>query len=440
MVMPAMLTRYEQREKGGDQSVMDLPRRHVAQHIAVFMRSLGIGGQARSMLTLAGALADRGHKVDLVVARVKGPLLRDVPKSVRLIDLKTRRALLSLPAFLAAPRVWWALAATLLGPLPVLESMLALVRYLRREQPAVMLSAGHPGNLAALCAIRQAGTPTRLVISQHIPLTSAMQMRTNRGRRWIVRSVRHFYPWADGVVAVSNGVADDLASTTDLDRERITTIYNPVVTPALHEKARAVLDHHWFASGSPLVPVVLGVGRLAAQKDFPTLLKAFVRVRAARQVRLMILGDGEERAALEALVRELGVAADVELPGFVDNPFAYMARAAVFVLSSAYEGFGNVVVEAMACGCPVVSTNCPSGPAEILDGGAYGPLVPVGDDTALAQAILSILEMPPDPKRLLARAALFSVDRTAERYLEVLCRSAGIEGTARSGEPEAKGL
>jgi len=163
-------------------------------------------------------------------------------------------------------------------------------------------------------------------------------------------------------------------------------------------------------------------------------------VRAVRPARLLILGEGKKRTTLEALARKLGVASDVGLPGFVDNPFAYMARAAVFVLSSAWEGFGNVVAEALACGCPVVSTDCPSGPAEILDGGAYGPLVPVGDDAALAKAILSVLETPPDPERLRARAALFSVDRVADQYLEVLCRSEGLEGTDCSGKPEAEDL
>jgi len=278
------------------------------------------------------------------------------------------------------------------------------------------------------------------VTSEHNPLSHQVVQRSKRWNwrwRFLPPLIRGVYPWADAIVAVSNGVADDLSSTAGIARKRITTIYNPVVTPGLQEKARATLNHPWFAPGSP--PVVLGVGRLAAEKDFPTLLKAFARVRAVRKARLMILGEGRERATLEALAHELGVATDVELPGFVDNPFAYMARAAVFVLSAVWEGFGNVVVEAMACGCPVVSTDCPSGPAEIMDGGAYGSLVPVGDDAALAKAILSVLETPPDLERLRARAALFSVDRAADQYLEVLCRSEGIEETACSGEREAAG-
>jgi glycosyltransferase involved in cell wall biosynthesis len=216
-------------------------------------------------------------------------------------------------------------------------------------------------------------------------------------------------------------VAEDLALTASLPRERITTIYNPVVTPALAGQAQAPLTHPWFAPGSP--PVLLAVGRLHYQKDFPTLLRAFARVRAVRAVRLLILGEGDQGAALRASAQELGITTDVELPGFVLNPFAYMARAAVFVLSSAYEGLPGVLIQALACGCPVVSTDCPSGPAEILEGGVYGPLVPVGDDVALAKAILSTLNTRPNPDWLRTRAAEFSVDRAVDRYLEVLLRS-----------------
>jgi len=213
-------------------------------------------------------------------------------------------------------------------------------------------------------------------------------------------------------------VADDLALTTGLPRAGITTIYNPVVSVTLQEQARAPLVHPWFAPGNP--PVVLGAGRLEAQKDFPTLLKALARVLAVREVRLMLLGEGKDRPLLEALARDLGIAEHVELPGFVGNPFAYMARAAVFVLSSTYEGLPGVLIQAMACGCPVVSTDCPSGPAEILDGGVYGPLIPVGDVGVLTQAILAQLDAPPDRERLRARAALFSVEHAVDQYLHVL--------------------
>ena len=198
-----------------------------------------------------------------------------------------------------------------------------------------------------------------------------------------------------------------------------------MVTAALEAAAREPVAHAWLRPGEP--PVVLGVGKLSPQKGFDVLLRAFARVRAERPARLVILGEGPQRRALERLARELGIADDVSLPGFVANPFAWMARCAVFALSSRWEGLPSVLIEALACGCAVVSTDCPSGPAEILDGGAFGPLCPVGDAAALAGAILRVLEAPTAPARLRARAATFSVDAAADRYLEVLldvCRAA----------------
>jgi glycosyltransferase involved in cell wall biosynthesis len=169
--------------------------------------------------------------------------------------------------------------------------------------------------------------------------------------------------------------------------------------------------------GAP--PVILAVGRLTLQKDFPTLIRAFARLRARRSARLVILGEGELRDELEALVAELGLTADVALPGFVDNPFSWMRGSALFVLSSAWEGFGNVLVEAMACGTPVVSTDCPSGPAEILENGKWGRLAAVGDAEALARAIAEALD-DPNPPDVRARAAFFSVERSVDAYLAIL--------------------
>jgi glycosyltransferase involved in cell wall biosynthesis len=365
--------------------------------------------------------------VDLIVCRAGGELRDQVPNGVRLVELRR-----------ASPRIWSRLRvlaadpaglASLLRPvlLPIrptskVRYLPDLVRYLRRERPQVLLSAMTDMNLAALWARRLARVPTELVISEHINLSQSVQAAFNR-RKWRYRFLppllARTYPWAEAIIAVSIGVADDLSTLAEIPRERILTIYNPVVTPDLEEKSRALCDHPWFAPGSP--PVLLAVGRFTAQKDLPTLLRAFARVRRIRPVRLLLLGEGEERTKLEALVRELGVAADVALPGFVLNPFPYMARAAMLVLSSLHEGLAMVVVEALACGCPVVSTDCPSGPAEILEGGRYGALVPVGDVEAMAKAIHAALDGTHDPELLKTRAAEFSLERAAERYLAVLC-------------------
>jgi glycosyltransferase involved in cell wall biosynthesis len=304
-----------------------------------------------------------------------------------------------------------------------LASIPALANYLRRERPALLLSSTHLVNVAAPWARSLARIRTVLVLR----IMTQLSLPTLNARAWFrLWQARIFYPRADAIIANCNGVADDVARLTGLSREHITTIYDPVVTPDLQEKMRVALDHPWFAPGSP--PVLLAVGRFTAQKDFPTLLRAFARVRRMRPARLVILGEGRERTRLEALVRELGVAADVALPGFVINPLPYMKRAAVLVLSSVYEGLPGVLIEAMACGCPVVSTDCPSGPAEILDRGAYGKLVPVGDDTALAEAILATLEAPPDRNRLRARAALFSEDDKIDQYLQVLQEAVSSSG------------
>jgi glycosyltransferase involved in cell wall biosynthesis len=339
---------------------------------------------------LANGLAGRGFAVDLVLASAQGPYLQDVAPAVRVVDLKARRVASSLPA---------------------------LVRYLRRERPVALLSALNHANVIALLARAAAGGETRVVVSEHSHCSMALRNAESRRGRMIGRFMRWTYPRADGVVAVSAGVADDLAQAIDLPRARIAVVYNPVVTPAVLEQSVAELHDPWFAAGEP--PVILGAGRLTLQKDFPTLIRAFALLRRTRPARLLILGEGELRAELEALVGELRLAGDVRLPGFVDNPFAYMRRSDLFVLSSTWEGFGNVLVEAMACGTPVVSTDCPSGPAEVLEHGKWGRLVPVGDVEALADAMLATLDAPTRPD-VAVRAAEFDVTSAVEAYLAAM--------------------
>jgi glycosyltransferase involved in cell wall biosynthesis len=228
--------------------------------------------------------------------------------------------------------------------------------------------------------------------------------------------MKWLYPFADQVVAISRGVQDDLHKWIGLPPGKVRTIYNPVVTTGLSGLASAPIPHPWLAQGEP--PVVLGVGRLTEQKDFASLIRAFATVRKTRRCRLVILGEGELRAELEALVNELRLDDDVLMPGFQNNPFAWMGRAAVFVFSSVFEGLGGALIQAMACGTPVVSTDCPSGPAEILEDGKWGSLVPVGDVQALARAITDTLDADSHPDVRL-RAAFFSDQRSVDDYLEV---------------------
>jgi glycosyltransferase involved in cell wall biosynthesis len=331
---------------------------NVETKLAIFLPSLNGGGAERAMLNLAHGLAGCGYPVDLVLAQAKGPYLDDIRGTIRLVDLKASR---------------------------VLTSLLALTRYLRREQPEALLSALDYANIVALWARRLAGIPNRVLVNEQNTISRSARNSARRRQRMVPHLVKRFYPWADYVIGNSRGVADDLSQVTGLPRERIKILYNPVVTPEVREKARMPLNHPWFEAGQP--PVVLAVGRLTKQKDFPTLIRAFARVRQTRPAKLLILGEGPDRPALEDLVNQLGLEDDVAMPGFVENPYAYMSRASLYILSSRWEGLPTVLIEALYCGPPIIATDCPSGPREILADGQHGLLIPVGDVTALTQAI-----------------------------------------------------
>ncbi len=391
------------------------------RHLALLMDTLNGGGVQRSFLTLAREFAARGHRVDLVVCSPEGVLLDEVPDSVRIVPLTTSsRFIVHAMMVKAAPDYWSAMVPWILAPRSTsrVRQLPSLVRYLREEKPQALLAANMVLNLTALWAKTLAHSDTRIVVSEHSNVLAKIQARKRRYHRCYPELMRHAYGSAGAIVAVSKGVANDLAGITSLPRERIATIYNPVGAPDIPARAQQPVDHPWFLPGEP--PVVLAAGRLSKEKDFDTLLRAFAQVRMARPARLIILGEGRGRAELQRLAHSLGIAADVDLPGWVANPYAYMAKASVFVLSSTREGLSNVLIEALACGCPVVSTDCPYGPAEVLDGGKYGLLVSVGDDTAMARAVLSALDAPPDRKRLKSRAAEFSVEQAVEQYLHVM--------------------
>lgn len=358
--------------------------------IAFFLPTLCGGGAERVMVNLAQAIAERGHAVELVVAAARGELLAQVPATVPLVDLR-------------APRV--------------LRSIGPLARHLRRTRPRVVVSSMSHANLVALWAARLAGTKTPVIVTVHNTMSqSTPQQGRIAGRLW-PRLLGTFYPWAAEIVAVSRGAADDLARTAGLPRERVRVVYNPVVTPDMLALAGQRPDHPWLAPGQP--PVVMGVGRLTPQKDFATLVRAFATLRGDRAARLMILGEGEERPRLEALARELRLTDDVALPGFQANAMAYLAGAALFVLSSAWEGLPTVLIEALAAGTRVVSTDCPSGPREILQEGRLGRLVPVGDVPALARAMIEALDRPAGPVEPEA-VAPFTRDVAVDHYLRLI--------------------
>jgi glycosyltransferase involved in cell wall biosynthesis len=358
--------------------------------IAFFLPSLNGGGAERIVLNLMQGITERGLPVHLVVASAEGPLLEHLPSAVRLVDLKAGR---------------------------VIRSIVPLAGYLRREHPRVLISSMNYANLVALWAGKLSGGVTPIIVTVHTTMSQSKPQQVRLSPGLWARLLRAFYPWASSVVAVSQGAADDLAQVSGLPRDSIEVVYNPVITSDLLAAARKVPPDPWFAPGSP--PVILGVGRLTRQKDFPTLVRAFARVRNERTCRLLILGDGEDREALTTLARELDVDQEVSLPGFRENAAGYMAHAAVFVLSSGWEGLPTVLIEALATGTRVVSTDCPSGPREILQDGRLGALVPVGDVPALAQAIIEALDRPacPAPMETLRP---FTREAAVDHYLSLV--------------------
>jgi glycosyltransferase involved in cell wall biosynthesis len=230
--------------------------------------------------------------------------------------------------------------------------------------------------------------------------------------------MRYLYPGVDRIIAVSEGVAEDTLRITRLPSSRVVVVRNPVVTSRLTELAAAPCPHPWLEAAE--VPVILAAGRLTEQKDFATLLRAFARLHAQTPVRLIILGEGPLRRALDRLARQLGVSDEVALPGFTANPYAWMSRASQFVLSSAWEGSPNVLTEALALGLPAVSTDCPSGPREVLASGRYGILVPVGDAVGLAEAMRDTLAAPLPAATLRQAVSAYTVAAATKGYLAEL--------------------
>ena len=359
-----------------------------SQHIAFFLSELHGGGAQRVTINLIKALCDRDIKIDLVLAKAEGPYLSQVPPQVRLIDLQATKLVASFPK---------------------------LISYLKQEQPQYLVAALHGACLLAVWAKKLTNIKTKIVVTIHNTFSVEAKYIGLR-RKFLPTLICYFYPQADKLLAVSEGAAESMAEALNIPVSQIPVVYNPVVTPELENKARETITHPFFASE---IPIILGVGRLKKAKDFVTLIDAFVRVRKVTEAKLCILGEGEERKNLETLIQKHDLESDVSLPGFVDNPYPYMAQAQLFVLSSLWEGLPTVLIEALACGTNVVATDCPSGPREILAGGKYGKLVATEDPEALANAILETLKTPISSDVLRSRAANFSEDRVCDRYLEI---------------------
>ncbi len=388
--------------------------------IAIFIKSLKGGGAERSTVNLANALAAWGVDVDLLVVDEKGVFHDLVSDKVNLIRLRQA-------SFVQTMRRLWRYPMDVLyllrlivipsSPKPA-AAVPALADYLRNTRPRALLTALDYGNIAAVVARTVSDVDTRIVIGQRNQLSEGYTGRAKWRRKHITPTLRYFFERADAIVSVSKGVSKDLGEALKLPDHQLHAVYNAVYNSALEEQSLEDMQHVWFNNKE--IPVIIAVGKLKPQKDFETLIKAFAQVRTKINARLIILGEGPMLSSLNLLVEKLNITDDVIFEGFVQNPFKYMRNADLFVLSSKYEGLPGVLVQALACGCPVVSTDCPSGPREILENGKYGPLVPVADANALATAIIAQLQTRHDRDYLQTRGRTFSEKEAVRGYLRVL--------------------
>ncbi len=369
----------------------------MSRKLSLFVPSMRGGGAERAMANLANGFIARGHGVELLLAQAEGPNLAWLDPAVTVVDLGLGR---------------------------VAAAVVPLRRHLRQRRPDALIASWEHANVAAMLASLTARSPVPIVLNEQNTLSQSANEPGRRNGTLLTAMARRLYPRAAGLTAVSAGVADDLAQVVGLDRSRVEVVFNPVISAQLEQLAAQPEPHPWFASGEP--PVIVAAGRLRTQKDYPLLITAFARARKRSECRLMIFGDGPEEAALGRLVDELGLVEHVALAGYSANPYPAMRRAAVYAMSSRFEGLPTVLIEALFCGAPVVSTDCPSGPREILAGGRFGRLVPVGDVEALTDALVAGVDGRIDPPPV-ASWEPYRAERAVDRYLELL---EGVSWTA----------
>lgn len=359
------------------------------KRLALFLPDMRGGGAERVGLRLVEDFLDAGHEVDLVLLQKEGELLTLLPPGVQVFDLGARR---------------------------VRNGILPLVRYFRSRRPHAMQISMWPLTIIGILAHRLARSSARIVTSDHAALSKHFPPSRPIVFKSLTWSVRLFYPLADARILVARDAADDLARISGIDRGSIEVVYNPVAEPPADLKSTPHVELLWDGAERRIITV----GSLKAQKNHRLLIRSFARAFAGKPVKLMILGQGELEQELEGLTGQLGVADQVLFPGFTTDPWPFYASADLFALSSDYEGYPLVLIEALRSGLPIVSTDCESGPREILDGGRYGALVPVGDEAALADAMTDALLRRHDPDALRARAEALSGQSTSDRYLELM--------------------
>ncbi|WP_374276690.1 glycosyltransferase [Azonexus sp.] len=330
------------------------------RYIAIFIPNVKGGGAERVMVTLANTFASSGHRVDLLLGSAEGEYLSEVASAVNIVNFNVRRAV---------------------------SCLFPLLKYLREKKPDAILSALNYINIISIIAHKLARSTSRLVVSERNTLVC---LKCGWVNKLIYHLISILYPAANSVISVTKEGAVELIDAFNLSSEKVYSISNPLEVNRIKELSKSPFSHPWLESNQP--PIVLAVGRLSPQKNFSALIQAFSILRSQRLAHLVILGEGPLRGKLESQINDLGLQNDVLMPGFVENPFKWMARCKIFVLSSDHEGYPNVLIQAMACGAKIISTNCPTGPYEILEGGRLGTLVAVGDVVALGAAMIKEID------------------------------------------------
>lgn len=366
---------------------------------AFFLPSLVGGGAEKVTLNLIKYLAmHHSYPIDVVLVSATGEFMDQVPENVRIIDLKCSRMILSIPK---------------------------LVQYLRKEKPHALLSCMTYTSVTALLSRKIANSNTRVIACLHINMSAQILRPSVKRARFLVPFVKLTHPWADVIVATSRGCGEDFLQVTGVGKSNMEVIYNPTITDEIIPLSKKSVDHRWYGDGKP--PVIIAVGRLAQQKNYDLLLRSFAKLLQHRQANLLILGDGPLREDLERLSVELGINEHLDMPGFVDNPYAYMSKSVMLVMSSYFEALPAVLIEALHVGTQVVSVDCPNGPSEILDGGRYGELIPMDNVDALAEGMMKALDNN-DFQPNLEACQRYLDENVAPQYLRVLIGESDMVG------------
>ena len=356
--------------------------------IAFFIPSFNGGGAQKVIVNLANAMCKKNYQVDLLVVNNTGPFKTNVNSKISIVDLSAKR---------------------------LITSLIPLIKYLNSEKPSILITAMTHVNLVAIIAKMLYRSNCKIIVTEHSNTKNNLQSLSLPNIIVFKSLIRYLYPKADKIVAVSDGVAKSLSVDFQLANSKIQTIYNPIVSDDLIIQSKKTVNHKWL--NEKKIPVFLSVGRLSPEKDYPTLIRAFDKVRMIIPSKLIILGEGASRAELSDLIIALNLEKDVDLYGFCENPYAFMRSCDVFVLTSLWEGFGNVLAEALVCNTKVISTNCESGPSEILENGKWGTLVHVSDVNALAEAMISNIHKRKIKTEI--RANDFTIEKSVNSYIQL---------------------